>query len=82
MMNVRVCSPQRDLCCTYLSLLCPSSDDIVVLAGMLRVEVGEGARVLLVVPDLTHQSRVDVAHEHLADGVDAVCWMAYVSTCQ
>lgn len=81
-MNVRVCSPQRDVGCTYLSLLCPSSDDIVVLAGMLRVEVGKGARVFLVVPDLAHQPRVDVAHEHLADGVDAMGWTECVSTCQ
>lgn len=64
----------RKRCCTYRFLLGPSADYLVVLACMPRVEVGKGARVLLVVPDLAHQSRVDVAHEHLADGVDAVSW--------
>lgn len=80
--NVRACSRKRDLSCTYLSLLRPSTDDIIVLARMPCAEVGKGARVLLVVPDLAHQPRVDVAHENLADGVDAVSWAAWVSKCQ
>ena len=61
-MNVRACSYQRVLSCTYLSLPRPSTHDVVVLARMLRVEVRKDARVLLVVPDLAHQPRVNIAH--------------------
>ena len=52
--------------------LCPSPHLIKVLARVLGVEVWKGVRVVLVIPHLPYHPRVDVAHEHLADGVDAM----------
>lgn len=63
---------------SYLELLGPVLDVVIVFALVLRVEVGEGNGRTAVRggdPDLAEDARVDVAHEDLADGVEAVCWI-------
>jgi len=50
----------------------PISHLIKVLAAVLGVEVRKRRRILGVGPDLAQQTRVDVAHEHLTDDVEAV----------
>lgn len=60
----------------YLELLGPVLDVVVVLALVLGVEVGEGNGWTAIGgfdPDLAKDAGVDVAHEDLADGVEAVC---------
>lgn len=57
---------------THLRFLGPFSNIIVVLARMLGVEVWESFWVLWAVPDLAEDSSVRIAHEDLAESVDAV----------
>ncbi len=60
---------------THLMRLRPLPDCVVVLALVPRVEVGECSGGGRVVPHLAEDARVDVAHEGLADCVEAVGWM-------
>lgn len=60
----------------YLELLGPVLDVVVVFALVLGVEVGKGNGWTAVGgfdPDLAEDTGVDIAHEDLADGVEAVC---------
>ena len=62
---------------SYLKLDSPVLDSIVVLALVLCVEIGEsnGSPALFGGnPDLAENTGVDVAHENLSDGVEAVSW--------
>lgn len=63
---------------THLKLLGPLLDIFVVLASVLGVEVGECAGVLSIVPDLSKNTGIDVAHENLADRVKAVCYISQI----
>lgn len=60
--------------CSYLKPLRPLPHIVVVLASVLGVEVGERARVFLVVPDLPKDGGIDVTHENLADGIKTMCY--------
>jgi hypothetical protein len=56
----------------YLDFLGPRSDIVVVLAFVTCVEVRECGWSLLVVPDLAQNGRVDIAHQLLANNIQAV----------
>lgn len=53
----------------YLVLNCPSAYIFKVLAFVLRVEIWECRRALLIEPDLTQNPGVGVAHQSLTDRV-------------
>lgn len=57
---------------THLKLLRPFSDIVVVLARMRRLEIRKAVRLVLVHPSLTQDSGVDIAHQDLANGIEAV----------
>lgn len=55
--------------------LCPTPDSIKVLASMQSPEYGHRPWIVGVHPSEPHNARVGVAHQYLADIVDAVvCW--------
>lgn len=56
-----------------LSPLSPLADLFKIAASMLCVEIHERLRMLRVQPDLAKDTRIESAHELLADDVETVC---------
>ena len=57
---------------TYLQLLGPFSNILIILARMSRVEIWKGNWLVGVYPDLAQHARVDIAHKDLANRIQAM----------